>query len=45
MNFSDERTAPLIDYYRPRACFHVVNGYRPVETVFGELRSILEEHR
>jgi adenylate kinase len=41
----DERTAPLIDYYRPRACFHVVNGYRPVETVFGELRTILEEHR
>jgi adenylate kinase len=41
----DERTKPLIDYYRGRACFHHVNGYRPVDTVFGELRQILEEQR
>jgi adenylate kinase len=41
----DERTAPLIGYYQGKACFHRVDGYRPVDTVFGELRTILEEHR
>jgi adenylate kinase len=41
----DERTLPLIDYYKQRSCFHRVNGYRPVDTVFGELRQILEERR
>ena len=30
----DERTAPLIDYYRARARFHDVDGYRPVDAVF-----------
>ena len=30
----DERTAPLIDYYRERARFHTVNGYRPPDAVF-----------
>ena len=39
----DERTAPLIDYYRERARFHTVNGYRPPDAVFAELRSLVEK--
>jgi adenylate kinase len=38
----DERTAPLIEYYRERARFRRVDGYRPVETVFEDLREIVE---
>ena len=38
----DERTAPLIEYYHQRARFHRVDGYRPVETVFEQLRGIVE---
>jgi adenylate kinase len=38
----DERTAPLIDYYKSHGRFFTVDGYRPVDTVFGELRAILE---
>jgi adenylate kinase len=38
----DERTAPLIEYYRARARFHRMDGFRPVETVFHDLRGILE---
>lgn len=38
----DERTAPLIEYYRARARFHRVDGYRPVDTVFQDLRGIVE---
>lgn len=41
----DERTKPLIDYYRGKACFHRVNGNRPVEAVFGELKGLLEDRR
>ena len=37
----DGRTAPLIDYYRTRSLFHVVNGHRPQDTVFGELLDIV----
>jgi adenylate kinase len=37
----DERTAPLIEFYRDRHCFHRVDGYRPVDTVFAELTGIL----
>jgi adenylate kinase len=37
-----ERTAPLIDYYRGRSCFHQINGHRSVQEVFGQLREILE---
>ena len=33
----DERTAPLIEYYRGRSRFYTVNGYRPPDVVFGEL--------
>jgi adenylate kinase len=39
----DDRTAPLIDYYRQRARFHTVNGYRPPDAVFAELRSLVEK--
>lgn len=38
----DERTAPLIEYYRERARFHRVDGHRPVEAVFQDLRRIVE---
>jgi adenylate kinase len=38
----DERTAPLIGYYATRARFHNINGYRPQEVVFDQLRGIVE---
>jgi len=38
----DERTAPLIEYSRARARFHTIDGYRPVDTVFEDLRGIVE---
>ena len=38
----DQRTAPLIEYYRGRARFHRINGYRPVDTVFSELKELVE---
>ncbi len=41
----DERTKPLIDYYQKRSNFHTVDGYRSVDTVFGDLRSLLEAGR
>ena len=37
----DERTRPLIDYFRGRSRFHTINGYRPVGTVFAELSAIV----
>jgi len=37
----DERTRPLIEYFRGRSRFHTVNGHRPVETVFAELSGIV----
>jgi adenylate kinase len=39
----DERTAPLIDYYRRRARFHSIDGYRAVDTVFADLRGLVEK--
>lgn len=42
LNEYDERTAPLIDYYDERSRFHKVDGYRPADTVFGELLGIIE---
>ena len=39
----DERTAPLIDYYRLRARFHSIDGYRAVDQVFADLRQTVEE--
>jgi adenylate kinase len=38
----DERTAPLIGYYERRSRFHVINGYRPPDAVFGELKKLVE---
>jgi adenylate kinase len=38
----DERTAPLIGYYRERARFYTVDGFRPQDVVFSELRGIVE---
>ena len=38
----DERTSPLIDYYRERTRFHTVDGYRPVDVVFDHLKRLLE---
>jgi adenylate kinase len=36
----DERTAPLIGYYRGRSHFYRVDGYRPPDAVFQELTRI-----
>lgn len=41
----EQRTEPLIDYYRAKACFHSVDGHRPVESVFSDLRQLLEQRR
>jgi adenylate kinase len=41
----DERTKPLIDYYKKRAHFYPVNGYRSVDAVFGDLKTVLEASR
>ena len=38
----DAATAPLVEYYRRRSRFHDIDGYRPVESVFGELKQIVE---
>jgi len=37
----DARTAPLVEYYKRRSRFHDIDGYRPVESVFGELTAIV----
>ncbi|HLA79248.1 MAG TPA: adenylate kinase [Vicinamibacteria bacterium] len=39
----DQRTAPLREYYETRSRFHHIDGHRPVETVFQDLRRILQE--
>jgi adenylate kinase len=41
----DERTAPLIEYYRGRSRFHTLNGYRPQDVVFDELRKIVDRRQ
>ena len=38
----DALTAPLIGYYRGRSRFHDIDGYRPPDTVFAELRTLVE---
>ena len=38
----EERTWPLIEYYRERARFYRVDGHRPVDAVFHDLRGIVE---
>lgn len=39
----DERTAPLIDYYRHRSRFYTVNGYRSPDAVFSELKGLVRK--
>jgi len=39
----DDRTAPLIEYYRGRSRFYSVDGYRPPDTVFSELKALVEK--
>jgi adenylate kinase len=41
----EERTAPLIDYYRTRSSFHTIDGHLAVDEVFGTLAGILERGR
>jgi adenylate kinase len=41
----DERTAPLIDYYRGRSRFHRIDGYRPPDVVFADLLRIVGARR
>jgi adenylate kinase len=38
----EQRTAPLIHYYRERASLHELDGHKPVEAVFGRLAEILD---
>jgi adenylate kinase len=38
----DERTAPLVDYYRSRSCFYRIDGFRPPDAVFQDLTSLAE---
>jgi adenylate kinase len=38
----DQLTAPLIGYYKGRSRFHDIDGYRPQDAVFAELRRIVE---
>jgi adenylate kinase len=37
----DRATAPLIDYYRSRARFYDIDGYRPADLVFRDLHRIV----
>jgi adenylate kinase len=37
----DAATAPLIDFYRTRARFYDIDGYRPVDMVFRDLQRII----
>jgi adenylate kinase len=37
----DERTAPLIGYYEGRSRFYAIDGYRPPDAVFGDLKGIV----
>lgn len=41
----EQRTAPLIDFYRRRARLLAVDGHRPVEAVFDDLRRVVEGGR
>ncbi|MHB9003168.1 MAG: adenylate kinase [Coriobacteriia bacterium] len=38
----DRSTAPLVEYYKAKGLLHDVDGDRPVDEVFAEIRSILE---
>ncbi len=38
----DRSTAPLVDYYRSKGVLHVLDGDRPVDEVFADVRRIVE---
>lgn len=38
----DRSTAPLVEYYKAKGLLHAIDGDRPVDEVFAEIRSILE---
>ena len=38
----DRSTAPLVDYFRSKGILHAVDGDRPVEDVFADVRAIVE---
>lgn len=37
----DERTSPLIGYYRDRTRFHTIDGHRAVDRVFSDLKCLV----
>ncbi len=37
----DRSTAPLVDYYRSKGILHAIDGDRPVDTVFADVRRIV----
>jgi adenylate kinase len=37
-----ERTTPLVQWYSGRSLFHRVDGFRPMDTVFTHLTSVIE---
>jgi adenylate kinase len=38
----EQRTTPLLEYYRERSRFHRIDGFRPAEAVFAQLTSLIE---
>jgi adenylate kinase len=38
----DERTQPLVGYYEEKGAVHRIDGNRPMDTVFGEIREIVD---
>jgi adenylate kinase len=36
-----ERTTPLVQWYSGRSRFHAIDGFRPMDTVFGDLASVI----
>lgn len=38
----DRSTAPLVDYYRAKGILHEIDGDRPVDVVFADVRGIVE---
>ncbi|MDY0088516.1 MAG: adenylate kinase [Coriobacteriia bacterium] len=41
----DRSTAPLVQYYRSKGVLHTVGGDRPVDSVFADVRKIVEGQR
>jgi len=38
----DRSTAPLVEYYRAKGLLHTIDGDRPVDDVFSDVRAVLE---